>query len=208
MGSSRDFITATIADAIAPSFKRPVEDIIYETLDRRQIPTRTDFKELRDIINNLRSQTTGSTNGIKKLKEGLDDIEESFCGLETNLVDLTNAVENMKLQNQFLKDSLSEILHRIGLLEKGSPPKTINVSKNSPGQEECRVGDCNSPQRAWGFCAPHYAKWRRGTLLGFVPYDGNVNCNEAIVALTDYKGLAFQIKENEVWIEGKCVSNG
>ena len=71
MGSARDFIAATVADAIAPSFRRPVEDIIYETLDRRQIPTRTDFKELRDITNTLRSQTTGATNGIKKLKEGL-----------------------------------------------------------------------------------------------------------------------------------------
>ncbi len=207
MGSSRDFITATIADAIAPSFKRPVEDIIYETLDRRQIPTRTDFKELRDIINNLRSQTTGSTNGIKKLKEGLDELEESFCEMETQLVDLTNTVEKMKNENLNQQKSIDAIVSRLENFEKGSTTKSVKVKSNPP-QDQCRVSGCKSPQRAWGFCAPHYAKWRRGTLQGFVPYDGTVDCNGSTVSVEDYKGLAFEIKKNEVWIDGKCVAKG
>ena len=105
MGSARDFISATLADAIAPTFKRPVEDIIYETLDRRQIPTRTDFKELRDLINNLRSQTTGSTNGIKKLKEGLDDLEESYCDIETTVIDLSSTVDRLQSENSELQSA-------------------------------------------------------------------------------------------------------
>ena len=78
MGSTLDFIGATLADALSPQFRRPVEDIIYETIDRKQIPTRTDFTELRNTINSLRSQSTGAQKGIEKLKNGLDDIEESI----------------------------------------------------------------------------------------------------------------------------------
>ena len=69
MGTTKDFITATIADAFAPSIRRPVEDIIYDTLDRRQIPTRTDFRELRDLVNQLRAQSTGSANATKRSKK-------------------------------------------------------------------------------------------------------------------------------------------
>ena len=47
---------------LAPTLRRPVEDIIYETLDKRQVPTRTDFKELRDLVNLLRDKS-GSTQG-------------------------------------------------------------------------------------------------------------------------------------------------
>ncbi len=55
MSSSRDFVAATFADALLPILRRPVEDVIYETIDTRQIPTRTDFTEIRDLVNQLRA---------------------------------------------------------------------------------------------------------------------------------------------------------
>ena len=47
-----------------------MEDVIYETLDKRQVPNRTDFRELRDLVNGLRGQLQGATKGVKKLAEG------------------------------------------------------------------------------------------------------------------------------------------
>ena len=46
MSAFRDFVAASLADIATPGLRRPVEDIIYETLDRRQIPSRTDFHEI------------------------------------------------------------------------------------------------------------------------------------------------------------------
>ena len=209
MGSTRDFITATLADAVAPSFRRPVEDIIYETLDRRQIPTRTDFKELRDIINNLRSQSSGATNGIKKLKEGLDELEESVCEMGTQIVDLTMTVQILKKNNENLLDSMETVLNRLSALEKGQSTNSTSSTpapKKNTATATCQVEGCNAPQRAWGFCAPHYAKWRRGTLKGFVRYDGTVTIDGASIDLSDHKGKAFQVKGTEIWIDGECVS--
>ena len=61
MGSTKDFVAATVADAMLPWFRRPVEDVIYETIESD--PNRTDFKEIRDLVNNLRGQMTGATGG-------------------------------------------------------------------------------------------------------------------------------------------------
>ena len=88
MGSTKDFVAATVADAMLPWVRRPVEDVIYETIDRRQIPTRTDFKEIRDLVNNLRGQMTGATGGVKRLAESTEDLEERLDDLEDKLAAL------------------------------------------------------------------------------------------------------------------------
>ncbi len=78
MGVTRDFVAATIADALLPTFRRSIEDIIYEALDRRQIPTRTDFKELRDLANTLRGQVNGAIQNLRSIADQQEAIEERF----------------------------------------------------------------------------------------------------------------------------------
>ena len=91
MSSTRDFIASTVADSMLPYIRRPVEDIIYETLDTRQVPNRTDFRELRDLVNSLRGQLSGATGGVRKLAEQLDELSERLDdgpdGTDTSAVD-------------------------------------------------------------------------------------------------------------------------
>lgn len=82
MGSTADFISATLADTLLPFFRRPVEDVILETLDQRQVPNRTDFKELRDLVNSLRGQLGGATAGIKKVADTLEELEDRLQELD------------------------------------------------------------------------------------------------------------------------------
>lgn len=88
MSSARDFFTSSMADALLPSLKRSLEDVVYETLDQRQVPTRTDFKELRDQLNGLRGQLTGATAGVKKIAEDADGTADRIAALEARLADL------------------------------------------------------------------------------------------------------------------------
>lgn len=222
MGSTRDFLTATIADAIAPGFKRPVEDIIYETLDRRQTPSRTDFKELRDGFNSLSAQASGFGNGIKRVKEGLDDLEESVHNLETQLIDLESLYKAQQAENAELKETLNILMGKVLLLEakqsstasstkNKAPEKAKNPKKNqtpvSKGAKICKLSNCNESQRASGFCGPHYGRWRRGTLDGFVDYEGNVRQGDKIIPLgKKLRGKEFFIKEDQVWIDGISVT--
>ncbi len=98
MSSTTDFITATLADALLPFFRRPVEDVILETLDARQVPNRSDFKELRDLVNSLRGQLGGATTGVRKLAQRMEELEdrideltEQVEGLNTRIAALEGA---------------------------------------------------------------------------------------------------------------------
>lgn len=93
MSSTRDFVAATLADATLPLLRRPVEDLIYETLDTRQIPSRTDFKELRDLVNNLRGQLGGVTGGIKRLADQAEALDEQVQLAEGRLDGLSEQLE-------------------------------------------------------------------------------------------------------------------
>ena len=157
MGSTKDFVAATVADAMLPWFRRPVEDVIYETIDKRQIPNRTDFKEIRDLVNNLRGQMTGATGGVKRLAETTDDLEEQLDALEARVTALVARLEKAEALEA-----------RVAALESRKPEVTATPTP-SPGARVCKVDGCNKKVRAKGFCAAHYQQWRRGTLEGYPP---------------------------------------
>ena len=93
MGSTRDFVAATVADTLLPAIRRPVEDVIYETLDRRQVPNRTDFKEMRDLVDSLRGQLTGATGGVKKLADRTADLQDQLGAVVDRLDEITSRLD-------------------------------------------------------------------------------------------------------------------
>ena len=228
MGSTLDFLGATIADALSPRFRRPVEDIIYETIDRKQIPTRTDFTELRNTINSLRSQSTGANKGIEKLKSGLDDIEESIHDLTTRLSDLESLNKRLTDENAALKTTLAErspespsvdsalssevltdLINRIETLESQTEKVFVTKAKPATNNQVCKAPGCDAPVRASGFCNSHYGKCRRGTLKGFVSFAGfaTVDSGEKITVGTELGGLAFTEKDNQIFVDSKIVAS-
>lgn len=164
MGSTKDFVAATVADAMLPWFRRPVEDVIYETIDRRQIPNRTDFKEIRDLVNNLRGQLTGATGGVKRLAETTDELEERLEGVEARLTALESRLAGMDA----LEARITALEARPSAATAGlNPAPAPATASAAPAVRTCKVDDCGKGVRAKGFCAVHYQRWRRGTLEGF-----------------------------------------
>jgi len=106
MGSTRDFIAATLSDGMLPVLRRPVEDVIYETLDTRQIPNRTDFKELRDLVHSLRGQVSGIASGIRRLAEGAEQASDGAAERDDTIAEL--------------KAELDRLRQRVDTLEKAS----------------------------------------------------------------------------------------
>ena len=95
-----------------------MEDIIYETLDRRQVPTRTDFHELRDIANGLRGQISSSTQGIKQILESekdlmarIDEIEQSIENL--SVIPNSNTSENPSAGQSSNKKEIASIQQQL-----------------------------------------------------------------------------------------------
>ena len=48
MSSTRDFVVSALSDAALPTLKQVLEDVVMETLNAQQVPTRTDFKHIFD----------------------------------------------------------------------------------------------------------------------------------------------------------------
>ena len=46
MGTARDLAASTLVDSILPYLHRALEDVVYQVLDQRRVPTRSDFTEL------------------------------------------------------------------------------------------------------------------------------------------------------------------
>lgn len=86
MGTTRDFFISSFGDILLPMFRRSMEDAVYETLDSRRIPTRSDFKEVRDLVNNLRGQVTGTTTGIERVMARIDQLDAKLDELEERIL--------------------------------------------------------------------------------------------------------------------------
>lgn len=78
MGQARDFILSTVSDALLPRLKPLLEDVVLELLGDRQVPTRTDFQELRDLANNLRGQVSGAAATTTRLRTQVEALEASL----------------------------------------------------------------------------------------------------------------------------------
>ena len=163
MGVTKDFIAASIADAFLPAFRRPIEDIIYETLDRRQIPTRTDFKELRDLVNTLRGQVNSALQSVRTLAEQQESFEEELSEIKSIDADLlwkqiTETLERhaatWQKKNQALQDQLQHaldaqqpLIERIQTLEKqlSQNQSTISqIEQRLQGLEQAKQTEMNT----------------------------------------------------------------
>ena len=81
MSSLTDFALSVFSDALLPFFRQAFEDVVYETLNDRKVPTRTDFIELRDLVNRMRGQASSAVNKTKKLDARAGGFEEKLAAL-------------------------------------------------------------------------------------------------------------------------------
>ena len=218
MGVTKDFIKATITDAMTPTFRRPMEDLIYETLDRRQIPTRTDFKELRDLVNNLRGQVSGSIQSVRSLHNKIEELEENMDDSEStdnnnspslapiqeklNQIEATirafdeNSIVNRMLALEEKVQQQAIILQKLNALEEKQSKLEATLSPKT-----CIVPGCSSEVRSRGFCTSHYKKFRRGTLSGFINKDGLCKINKKKYLLPlKHEAQSFVIEDNTLVI--------
>jgi hypothetical protein len=154
-----------------------MEDVVFEALDRRQVPTRTDFKELRDLQNSLRGQLVGATGGVKRLSELVDDQDQRISAAEASLAALEARLTRLeasltgRLPLKFDDDNaFAGGATGITIAATDAAPAGREAAQGPPDQdsnheaERCAVPGCTESPRARGYCARHYQKWRRGTL--------------------------------------------
>ncbi len=76
MGTTRDLLASTLVDSALPYLERALEDVIYEVLDRRRVPTRTDYEQLRERQARLESQVGVLRKRVAELEAQLESRED------------------------------------------------------------------------------------------------------------------------------------
>jgi hypothetical protein len=66
-----------LADTLLPIFRRPMEDVVYETLDRRDVATRPEMREYVDS-----SIEPGVSLRVHELEEKVRALEARLAALE------------------------------------------------------------------------------------------------------------------------------
>jgi len=66
-----------------PVVRQTLEDVVMEVLSERQVPTRTDFHELRDLVNSMRSSVSSTANAMKTIDTKLVELEARIQALES-----------------------------------------------------------------------------------------------------------------------------
>lgn len=68
MAGTRDYLFSVTVDTLLPYLRRGLEDVVYEILDRRKVPDRTDLADLRREVADLRAQVAALTTELKALQ--------------------------------------------------------------------------------------------------------------------------------------------
>ena len=82
MGTFRRSVIANVAGAVIPLLRQPIEDVIYDTLDRRQFPTRSEVRELNTRLEKVQG-------ALDKLTVSAEVAEASLATLRVPLGYLT-----------------------------------------------------------------------------------------------------------------------
>jgi hypothetical protein len=144
------FLVGGLADRLIPILQTPVEDIIYEVLDQKGLPTRAEVRDLR--------------NKLDRLEKTLGDLTTSFETLNDEVGRALDAAERLA--------DAAPAAPAAPKTAAASAPAAAPTIKVKAGGKVCKVDGCDNAVRAKGFCGKHYQKWKRGTLDGYVSADG------------------------------------
>ena len=98
MGSTRDFLRSALTDALLPVTRQLLEDVVKELLTDRQVPSRSDFQDLRDLCNSLRGQVSASGALVKRAQAQVDELTAALAASEAARAALTRRVESLEAQ--------------------------------------------------------------------------------------------------------------
>lgn len=73
--SLKDFVLSVLSDALMPVFRVALADVVYEALNEREVPNRSDYQELRDLVNKMRGTVSSVGPALQKFEKRCAELE-------------------------------------------------------------------------------------------------------------------------------------
>ncbi len=170
MSTISNFLLANLAERLTPLLQTPVEDIVYEILDRKGLPTRSEIRDLKNRLERIDEE-------VKELADQLARVREFAAARPAAKTEAAPAKKATAKKAPAKKAPAKKAPAKKAAPKTTAEPVAPKRRGRPPRQgppPECTVGDCTQPTRSKGLCAKHYQSWRRGRLVGFVSPDGFV----------------------------------
>jgi TolA-binding protein len=140
---------------------------------------------VRTLVNDLiRDHDLASAAEVDSLRRSLrelegraDELQEKLGGAEGEVAELREALTKAHQQLDESRQALDTPKASLTALEGAAHSHSDAPAAAPPppaDAEGCQVPGCPNKHRSKGFCSPHYQRWRRGTLPGYVLTDGSV----------------------------------
>jgi hypothetical protein len=131
---------------------------------------------VRTLVNDLiRDHDLASAAEVDTLRRSLRELEGRADGLQAKLDAAGAEVEQLRKALEQSDARLAEAQRALSSHQHAAPAaEPTPVPEPEPAAEGCQVPGCTNKHRSKGFCSPHYQRWRRGTLDGYVLTDGTV----------------------------------
>lgn len=82
MGTLTSFVFGGVAERLVPVLHTPVEDIIYEVLDQKGLPSRSEVRDLK--------------NKLERLESSVGQMTEALEGIRGQMTQVTAAAEKAR----------------------------------------------------------------------------------------------------------------
>jgi len=161
-------ILGPIAERLIPVLQTPVEDIIYEVLDQKGLPTRAEVRDLRNKLDRLEKTLGELSSALDSLRTTVDEASEKAAAAAEKAEAAPEAKAPEKSSGSKPAEKAPQKVRAAKAPAKGA----------ASGKKVCRVPGCDKPVRAKGFCGAHYQRFKRGTLVGWVGSDGSTTHEE------------------------------
>lgn len=163
---------------------RPASRLLQGSVDQA-IQSAFEQKDLADRaeVESLRQRATELAEQVRSFTERLGALELRATQLHQDLSESQQRARETTLELEQTRAELERL--RQASTPPAADPSPILPAQTEPSPEpfpepssepslSCQVVGCEGAYRSRGFCSPHYQKWRRGTLAGFVQEGGIV----------------------------------
>jgi len=158
-----DLLSSVVSRPAGRILESSVRTLVNDLIRDHDLASAAEVDTLRRSLRELESRADTLQAGMDAAKAQVAELEAALAKAEQQVADAKAAMA-----------ALEGAAHSHEAIEPNPTPEPAVAPAPPATPDGCQVEGCTNKHRSKGFCSPHYQRWRRGTLPGFVLTDGSV----------------------------------